>query len=223
MPSRATPGTGGATTTPRRAFPYEDLRQENSRRGKNEPEYELLDTGAFDEDRYWVVEVHYAKADALDVLMSVQVTNTGPEADTLHVLPSAWFRNTWSWDFDAPKPRAGRDRPCRRSASAILSSGELELLAARSRWGGGHTAFLRERDQRPPPLRRGDEPAVPQGRHQRPRGRGAVTVNPELRGTKCAFWYQVTVQPGATVELRLRLRPKGAGPDGAAALGRDFR
>ena len=89
---------------PQGAFPYEDLREENGRRTKWDPEYELLDTGAFDEDRYWIVEVHYAKADPLDLLMSIQVTNAGPEVETLHVLPTAWFRNTWSWELDAPKP-----------------------------------------------------------------------------------------------------------------------
>ena len=89
---------------PQAAFPYEDLRRENGRRGKLDPEYELLDTGAFDDDRYWIVEVHYAKADPGDVLMSVQVTNAGPDPDTLHVLPTAWFRNTWSWEVDSPRP-----------------------------------------------------------------------------------------------------------------------
>ena len=89
---------------PQAAFPYEELRRENGRRGKLDPEYELLDTGVFDGDRYWIVEVHYAKADPGDVLMSVQVTNAGPDPDTLHVLPTAWFRNTWSWDVDSPRP-----------------------------------------------------------------------------------------------------------------------
>ena len=67
---------------PQGAFPYEDLRAENGRRGKLDPEYELLDTGIFDDDRYWIVEVHYAKASPIDILMSIQVTNAGPEADT---------------------------------------------------------------------------------------------------------------------------------------------
>ena len=98
-------------------FPTRISGEENGRRGKWDPEYELLDTGAFDEDRYWIVEVHYAKADPLDLLMSIQVTNAGPDAETLHVLPTAWFRNTWSWDFDAPKPElaaTGRGRGRRR-------------------------------------------------------------------------------------------------------------
>ena len=83
---------------PQDAFPYDDLRAENGRRGKHEPEYELLDTGVFDDDRYWIVEVHYAKANPTDLLMSVQITNAGPDPAMIHVLPTAWFRNTWSWD-----------------------------------------------------------------------------------------------------------------------------
>jgi hypothetical protein len=68
--------------------------------GNLEPEYELLDTGVFDEDRYWIVEVDYAKSDPHDLLISVRVTNAGRDSDTLHVLPSIWFRNTW-------RPRIG--------------------------------------------------------------------------------------------------------------------
>src|SRR3954466_7114877 len=113
---------------PQRAFPYEELRAENSRRGRFDPEYELLDTGAFDDDRYWVVEVHYAKADPTDLLMTVEVTNAGPEADLLHVLPTVWFRNTWSWDPDAPAPvlaATGADTV----AVPHPTLGELELVA----------------------------------------------------------------------------------------------
>ena len=102
--SPATPGTAGVTTTRRRRSPTRTCVAENGRRGKHDPEYELLDTGVFDQDRYWITEVYYAKDDPTDLLMTVRVTNAGPEADTLHVLPTAWFRNTWSWDVDAPKP-----------------------------------------------------------------------------------------------------------------------
>jgi hypothetical protein len=89
---------------PQRAFPYADLLAENGRRGKLDPEYELLDTGVFDDDRYWIVEVHYAKADPHDLLMSISATNAGPDTETLHVLPTAWYRNTWSWDEDDHRP-----------------------------------------------------------------------------------------------------------------------
>src|SRR5262249_60466119 len=89
---------------PQAAFPYRDLIDVNGSRDKFQPEYELLDTGVFDDNRYWIVEAHYAKADPDDLLMKISVTNAGPDTDTLHVLPTAWFRNTWSWDLDAAKP-----------------------------------------------------------------------------------------------------------------------
>ena len=87
---------------PRAAYPYERLIAENARRGRLDPEFELLDTGVFDDDRYWVVDVDYAKASSFDLLMTIRVTNAGPDADTLHVLPHLWYRNTWSWDGTAP-------------------------------------------------------------------------------------------------------------------------
>ena len=92
---------------PQGPYPYQDLIDVNARRSRYEPEYELLDTGAFDGDRYWITEVHYAKASPDDLLMAIQVTNAGPEAETVHVLPTAWFRNTWSWG-DTEEP----GRPC---------------------------------------------------------------------------------------------------------------
>ena len=106
---------------PQAAFPYEDLRVENGRRGKNDPEYELLDTGVFDEDRYWIVEVHYAKADPTDLLMSIHVTNAGPEADTLHVLPTALVPQHVVMGSRRPDTAARRDRRGlrRRPAPAV--------------------------------------------------------------------------------------------------------
>ena len=93
---------------PQGAYPYQDLIDVNAGRSRYQPEYELLDTGAFDGDRYWITEVHYAKAGPDDLLMAIQVTNAGPEAETIHVLPTAWFRNTWSWgDSTSPGRRCG--------------------------------------------------------------------------------------------------------------------
>src|SRR5689334_12876400 len=89
---------------PQAPYPYEDLIEENGRRSRLQPEYELLDTGIFDDDRYWIVEVHYAKASPDDLLMTVEITNAGPAAEVLHVLPTAWFRNTWSWEPAAEVP-----------------------------------------------------------------------------------------------------------------------
>src|SRR5271155_2243151 len=92
---------------PQDAFPYQELIDVNGSRNKFQPEYELIDTGIFDRDRYWIVEAHYAKADPEDLLLAISVTNAGPDTETLHVLPTAWFRNTWSWDHGAPKPVLG--------------------------------------------------------------------------------------------------------------------
>ena len=207
---------------PQAAFPYEALLTENGRRGKTDPEYELLDTGVFDGDRYWITEVHYAKADPTDLLMRITVTNAGPDADTVHVLPTAWFRNTWSWDLGAPKPvmeAAGE-------ASVSVEHpylGALELLAGDGSDGSRPVPLFCENETNTARLF-GAEPTT-----QYPKDgindhviHGAATVNPERCGTKCAFWYQLDVPAGATVELRLRLRPAGSGPPAPAALGMDF-
>jgi hypothetical protein len=202
---------------PQRAFPYEDLRQENSRRGKWDPEYELLDTGVFDDNRYWIVEVHYAKADPHDLLMSVQVTNAGPDAETLHVLPTAWFRNTWAWDVGAPKPELVATGP---AAVAIRHPflGELELIGADGPGGGPALLFCENEtnDRRLYGVQ--NSPPYPKDGINDHVIAGTGTVNPDGRGTKCAFWYRLAVEPGATVELRLRLRPLGSSPNASDAL-----
>ncbi len=207
---------------PQRAFPYEDLRQENSRRGKWDPEYELLDTGAFDDDRYWIVEVHYAKADPHDILISIQVTNAGPDPDVLHVLPTAWFRNTWSWDVDAPKPELAATNP---TAVGIQHPflGQLELLGGPGPDGTQPTVLFCDNETNDQRLfgTSSGSPYPKDGINDHV-VTGAASVNPELRGSKCAFWYQAAVEPGATVELHLRLRPQGATANASRALGADF-
>src|SRR5262245_60807167 len=208
---------------PQAAFPYEDLRAGNGRRGKLDPEYELLDTGVFDEDRYWIVEVDYAKADPTDLLMVVRATNAGPEPATLHVLPTAWFRNTWSWEVDAPRPRL-RGRGDGAVAIDHPFLGELELLAGAGPDGAAAAALFCENETNnrrlfgvPAPT-----PYPKDGINDHVVG-GAATVNPDRHGTKAALWYRVEVGPAATVELRLRLRPDGAAdPPGDAALGAGF-
>ena len=114
---------------PQGAYPYQDLIDTNAHRSRYQPEYELLDAGAFNEDRYWITEVHYAKASPDDLLMAIQLTNAGPEAETIHVLPTAWFRNTWSWGDDEPRPglRASGDRSVAIDHPFL---GALELIAA---------------------------------------------------------------------------------------------
>jgi hypothetical protein len=213
---------------PQAAFPYQDLIAENGRRSRYDPEYELLDTGVFDEDRYWITEVCYAKADPGDVLMAITVTNAGTAADTLHVLPTAWFRNTWSWDQDAPKPviEAAGETSARVEHPFL---GTLELLAGSAPDGTAPELLFCENE-----TNSGRLFGVPSGTPYPKDGigdhviHGAATVNPDRRGTKCSAWYRLTVPPGGTAQLRLRLRPAaavrgtGAAPDAAVALGADF-
>lgn len=89
---------------PQAPFPYAQLVEENRRRGKDQPEYELLDTGVFDNDRYFDVLIEYAKADEDDLLIQITATNRGPQQATIHLIPQLWFRNTWSWTNNAPRP-----------------------------------------------------------------------------------------------------------------------
>jgi hypothetical protein len=207
---------------PQRAFPYQNLIDENGRRGKLDPEYELLDTGAFDDDRYWIVQVDYAKDSPLDVLMRVRITNPGPEAATLHVLPTAWFRNTWSWDVDAPKPNLarGQDATVRIDHPYV---GELELVGGPDPAGTEPTLLFCENETNTRRLY-GDESgtAYPKdGINDHVIG-GSPTVNADQSGTKCAFWYQLTVPAGASVELRLRLRPVAPASRPSDVLAGDF-
>jgi Glycosyl hydrolase family 63 C-terminal domain len=207
---------------PQSAFPYQDLIDTNAGRSRTQPEYELLDTGAFDEDRYWITEVHYAKAGPDDLLMTIQVTNAGPDADTLHVLPTAWFRNTWAW-------QPGQARPGLRAsgkAAVIIDHpivGAMELTGGAGPDGQEPELLFCENETNLEKLYGADPvTAYPKDGINDHVTRGAATVNPERAGTKCAFWYQLTVPPGQTAELRLRLRPDGAGEARDSALGTGF-
>ncbi|MGD9528519.1 MAG: glucosidase, partial [Pseudonocardia sp.] len=197
---------------PQRAFPYEDLRTENARRGRLDPEYELLDTGAFDEDRYWVVEVHYAKADPTDLLMTVEITNAGPDADVLHVLPTLWFRNTWSWDPGTAAPVLAATAGTTVAVTHPFL-GELELAAGRGPDGSDPTLLFCDNDTNTARLYGQPGPAYPKDGINDHVTAGAPTVNPERVGSRCAAWYRVPVEPGETVELRLRLHPAGSPAD----------
>jgi hypothetical protein len=224
---------------PQAAFPYADLVAENGRRGRHDPEYELLDTGVFADDRYWIVEVHHAKADPTDLLMSVQVTNAGPDAEVLHVLPTVWFRNTWAWHPGAAKPElaeipkapgppvgANLNRPDTGPARVGIAHptlGELELLAAPGPDGSDPGLMFCENETNTQRLYgvAAVTPYPKDGINDHVVS-GAATVNPDRRGTKCAAWYRVAVGPGETVELRLRLRPVAAAGTEPTALGSDF-
>src|SRR5881392_931087 len=92
---------------PQQEYPYARLVEENRRRGRQDPEFELLSTGVFDENRYFDVFVEYAKADVEDILIRITVANRGPELASLDLLPTIWFRNTWAWNKNEPRPFMG--------------------------------------------------------------------------------------------------------------------
>jgi len=153
---------------PQAPYPYEDLLAVNGARGRTEPEYELLDTGIFDDDRYWVVDVLYAKSSPTDLLMEIDITNAGPKTETLHVLPTAWFRNTWSW-------QAGADKPTMSADGSDLSIDHPWLGSLEMKAGPGPMVRLRNcssaKTRRTSSGCTGQHSSqVPQGRHQRPRG-----------------------------------------------------
>ena len=215
---------------PQGPFPYQDLVARNAARSRFDPEYELLDTGAFDGDRYWIIEMHYAKAAPDDILMAIQVTNAGPAEASLHVLPTAWFRNTWSWGEDPAKPvlHAGGER---RAQIEHPFLGTMELIGGTGPDGAAPELLFCENETNVARLY-GAAPITPypkDGINDHVVG-GAATVNPDRTGTKCAFWYQISVPAGGSAELRLRLRPvagpdggpAGTAPDPAAALGTGF-
>jgi hypothetical protein len=180
---------------PQAAFPYNRLVQENRRRGRKDFEYELLDTGIFDANRYFDVFVEYAKADSEDVLIRVTAHNRGPEAATLHLLPTLWFRNTWSWPKGTPKPilRAAGAR-----GATMIAAEHPELT---------RKVLLCERDDLPVLVvenetnerrvfgREGGTPHPKDGINDYVVHGRAEAVNPEQTGTKGAMHWQVTIPP----------------------------
>ncbi len=208
---------------PQAEFPYGRLVEENGRRGKDDPEFELLDTGVFEDSRYWGVEVTYAKASATDVLMRVSIENHGPDPARLHVLPSLWFRNTWRWHDDAPPGSLGLDGDAVAVAGHPRLAG-YRLQAAAAPGGTTPTALFCDNETNLARLY-GVDPATPFpkdgiGDHV---VHGAASVNPAATGTKAAWWYPLDVPGGGRTELRLRLsRPEPARPDRAAWAGASF-
>jgi hypothetical protein len=193
---------------PQAEFPYARLRQENANRTRDQPEFELLDTDVFDEDRYWQITADYAKAAPDDVLIRITARNAGPEPAELHILPTLWFRNRWSWDDGVPKPVI--HDVSNETGSAAIAEDE--------RLGAWKLAAGPDPSGRPPSLLFCDNetnvPKVFGGAASTPYPKdgvddhvvnGAATVNPERRGTKVACWHRITVGAGETAEIRLRL------------------
>jgi hypothetical protein len=195
---------------PQAPYPYEDLITTNRRRGKNDFEYELLDTGVFDQDRYFDVFVEYAKAAPEDILIQLTICNRGPEPATLHVLPTLWFRNMWSWGGNVPRPVLRQ---------AVTRDGDGVIAASHSHLGerflyceGAASLLFTENEtntqrlagvpNRTPYVKDGINNYIVNGRQD--------AVNPERMGTKASAHYPITV--GARESKILRLRLSDAGP-----------
>ena len=194
---------------PQAAFPYEDLIDENGSRNQFQPEYELIDTGVFDEDRYWIVEVHYAKAGPDDMLMTIEVTNAGPDADdAARAADGLVPQHLVLGGRRAPADHVG-DRRCRGRNRAPVPRAARADRRARARTAACPTrCSARTRPTWPGCSGRPPVTPYPKDGINDHVICGAATVNPERTGTKCAFWYKVTLGAGATAELRLRLRPR---------------
>jgi len=197
---------------PQGEFPYGKLVEENRWRGKNEHEYELLDTGVFDEDRYFDVLTEYAKGSVEDLLIKITATNRGPVEAELALLPTVWFRNTWSWGQDdyRPQARASQSLGFKRERGTVGSTAiELEHKAYGKRWllceGEPELLFtdnetnakkLFGSENRTPYVKDGINDYVVHGNQN--------AVNPAQSGTKAAALYNLSIAPGASVTVRLR-------------------
>lgn len=189
---------------PQAEFPYQQLLDENRRRDRSQPEYELADTGIFESGRYFDVRVEYAKASAEDILVRIIVTNHGPDAAPIHVLPTLWFRNSWSWGWDSRRPtleKLGADLVganhwelgeyllhCEKPDSLLFAENETNF----ERVFGYKATHAFPKD----------------AFHDYVIHNKTDAVNPAFRGTKAAAHYKRVVPPGQSVTLRLRLRSR---------------
>jgi len=195
---------------PQSAFPYDRLVEENHRRGKADPEFELLDTGVFDESRYFDIFVEYAKASPNDVLIRITAANRGSETAVLHLLPTLWFRNTWSWGCSqegcGPKPFLGR------GADGTLRSHHATLgrycLAAQALADGTGPVFLFTENETNATRLFGGANASPYAKdafHEYVVNGRSDAVNPQGRGTKAAAYHRLLIPAAEQVTIRLRL------------------
>jgi Glycosyl hydrolase family 63 C-terminal domain len=194
---------------PQAEYPYDRLVEENHARGKLDPEFELVDTGLFDDGRYWEVTADYAKASPEELLIRITVRNAGPDTATVDVLPTLWFRNTWSWGDDVAKPSISL------KGGALVA--EHSVLGRRMLSASGSPAALFCENETNTQRLLGVPSATPFPKdgiadhvvH------GAATVNPESTGTKAGFHYRLQVPAGETAQIELRLGE-------TSVLGADF-
>jgi hypothetical protein len=186
---------------PQCAYPYADLVKTNGRRSRKEFEYELLETGAFDEDRYFDVFVEYAKASSEDILVQITICNRGPEPATLHVLPTLWYRNTWSWGGEAPRP------VLRQAGAGVIAAAHPDLGERFLSCDGAAALLFTENEtnterlfgtpNRTPYVKDGINDHVVHGRRE--------AVNLDRTGTKASAHYPLMVGARDSRTIRLRL------------------
>jgi len=198
---------------PQAAFPYAALVEENGRRGRRDLEYELFDTGVFEGNRYFDVVVEYAKESAEQILVRIAVHNRGPDPAELHLLPTVWFRNTWSWDPDAARPSLAR-QPDRDGAAVV----ELTQPYYGTRWlvcEGAPELLFTENETNTQRLFGVPNAAryVKDGINDCVIAGARKAVNPDGRGTKASAWYRLTIPAGQCTTVRLRLTDDGTHPE----------
>ncbi len=201
---------------PQAAFPYDQLVEENRKRGKREPEYELMDTGVFNENRYFDVFMEYAKAAPEDILIKITAWNRGPEEAQLDLLPTLWFRNIWSFGEKHGHPQLSRvpdfmgaavvaAEESRYGKRWLLVEGSQEMLFTENETNFQRVFGYPDKS-----------PYVKDSFHEYVIGGVKEAVNPAQKGTKCAARYRSKIAPGASVTLRLRLtnaEPKDGVPN----------
>ena len=181
-------------------FPYAELVEVNRRRTREELEYELIDTGVFDDDRYFDVFVEYAKAAPDDILVRITVHNRGPEDARIEVLPTLWFRNTWSWGDASPRPQLSAEQGAIRARHPELGEFTLRCETADELLFTENESNQRRLWGEPNAL-----PWVKDAFHEYVVHGNADAVNPDLRGTKAAARHALEIPAGGSGSLRLRL------------------
>ena len=193
---------------PQGPFPYERLLEENRRRTRDDPEFELLDTGLFDEDRYFDVEITYAKAAPDDILLRVDITNCGPETASLTIIPQLWARNTWSWYPDQVRPEITRTGE--RTARAVHPRLEPMILSAQT----ASAMLFCENETNAARLFGAQPHGFPKDAFDRFVVHGEQgALNPAMTGSKCGALHQLKLEPGQTTTVRIRLATEGAQSD----------
>jgi len=201
---------------PQSEFPYELLKQENARRDKSQPEFELIETGAFAEDKYFDVFVEYAKTDAEDICIKITAVNRGEEAAPLHVLPTVWFRNKWSWFADVVKPRLRKSEENAKNLSTISlhepSLGHYELICE-----GSPELLFCENETNYKKIYGGENKNVyaKDGIIDYIVNSDFKAVNPKQEGTKAAAQYVFNISPKSSETVYLRLKKAPVSPDSA--------